>query len=393
MTRAGVLSGPDPCAGAESYRDHVRRLGPLPQGGAGLLDALDASALLGRGGAAFPVGAKWRAVVSRSGGRAVVVANGAEGEPLSRKDRALMAARPHLVLDGAFLAAAATDAREIVLYIGEDHARARSSMVRALRDRPEAQRFGIRFASAPARYVSGEESAAVHFLNEGVATPTSKPPRPFEHGVGGQPTLVQNVESLAQAALVARGRYAGSVLLTLAGAVNRPSVIEVGPGTEVGEALELAGGLPERARAVMLGGYFGGWLDAEDAWSLPLEAGTLRAHGSALGCGVVAVLPESACGPCETARVMGYLASESAAQCGPCFFGLRSLAEASARVAGGVPDPGDLARLERWSQEVRGRGACRHPDGAAGFMQSALRVFAAEYSGHRAHTEAAREVA
>src|SRR5438876_9501625 len=181
----------------ESLATHRQRLGPVPKLASGELSAaLDASGLLGRGGAGFPVGRKWRAVAERSSGRAVVLANGAEGEPLSLKDRSLMAARPHLVIDGALLAARAVGANDIIFYVGSEHRTAEAALRRALAERPGDVRGRARIVAAPAGYVSGEESAAVHYVNAGDARPTTTPPRPFERGVGGRPTLVQNVESL-----------------------------------------------------------------------------------------------------------------------------------------------------------------------------------------------------
>ena len=178
---------------------------PLPRVGRELIDAIERAHIVGRGGASFPAATKWLAVAERSHGNAVIVVNGAEGEPQSKKDRALMTARPHLILDGAFLAARALRANRIVLYIGERHDAARNAMFRALHQRTEPERSRVGFAAAPARYVAGAEAAANHFINDGVATPTNVPPYPFERGVGGAPTLVQNVETLAYVALVARG--------------------------------------------------------------------------------------------------------------------------------------------------------------------------------------------
>jgi NADH:ubiquinone oxidoreductase subunit F (NADH-binding) len=375
-----LFDGPDPRAGAESLMDHERRLGPLPPARPDLIGAIERSGLLGRGGASFPVGTKWRSVAGRSRGAAVVVANGAEGEPLSRKDQLLMWSRPHLVLDGARLAADAVGADRVVLYVGEEHRSAAASLARALAERPLARRRGFAMVAAPARYVAGEESAAVRFVNDGVAAPTATPPRPYERGVDGRPTLVQNVESLAHAALVARGGRAGTVLLTVAGGVRQPGVVEVPVGTTVAEAVGRAGGPSAAPRAVLLGGYFGAWLEVGEAWGLPLDPGALRGAGGSLGCGVLSVLPASVSPVAETARIMRTLAAESAAQCGPCFFGLRALAGACGRLAERRPEPDDLERLWRWSAEVRGRGACRHPDGAAGLLQSALRVFAHEFA-------------
>ncbi|TMG67805.1 MAG: proton-conducting membrane transporter [Chloroflexi bacterium] len=366
--------------------DAPERFGPLPQMGGGFIDAIEQSRLVGRGGAGFPVATKWRAVAKRSGGRAVVVVNGAEGEPRSQKDRLVMTWRPHLVLDGAFIAARVLHARRVILYIGERHEKARSAMLRALGERTEPEGALVTVAAAPARYVAGAESAAIHFLNDGVATPTTAPPLPFEQGVDRAPTLVQNVETLAQIGLLARlGQAPATTLVTLAGAVMRTGVLEVDRGTTIADAVRGAGGPTESPRAVLVGGYFGSWVEPEVAWQLPLDHETLRRHGLGLGCGVIGLLPAGACPVCETAGIMRYLAAESSAQCGPCFFGLRALADACSRISDGSSDGNDLSRLRRWVDEVPGRGACRHPDGAVLFLSSALRVFDREFANHRAH--------
>jgi len=382
-------------AGAESLAVHRQRLGPLPTlGPAALIAELEVSGLLGRGGAGFPVGRKWRAVAERSSGRAVVLANGAEGEPLSLKDRSLMAARPHLVIDGALLAARAVGADDIIFYVGVEHAAAQAALRHALAERPDDVRGRARILSAPAGYVSGEESAAVHFVNAGDARPTTTPPRPFDRGVGGRPTLVQNVESLALAALIARRGHAwyrglghdgaqGFGLLTVSGAVNHAGVHEVELGATLSDAAAAAGGLSGDVRSVLLGGYFGGWADADEQWGLPLDALSMRARGLALGCGIVHFLPAQTCGVGATARLITFLASQSARQCGPCVFGLSAIASATRRLAANSPQPGDLERIVRWSGQLSGRGACHHPDGAAVLMKSALQVFADDFAAHQ----------
>jgi len=361
-------------------------MSPLPKVGSEIIEAIERSRLVGRGGAGFPVATKWRAVAQRSRGDAVIVVNGAEGEPQSKKDRVLMSERPHLVLDGAFIAARVLRARAVILYIGERHDAARNAMLRALSARPESERRLVTTSAAPARYVAGAEAAAVHFLNEGIATPTNVPPYPFERGVGAAPTLVQNVETLAHIASLARtGQAPQTTLVTLAGAVKRPGVLEVEAHATIGDSVLRAGGAIEAPRAILVGGYFGSWVEPEHAWNLPLDADSLRRHGLGLGCGVIGVLPASRCPVCDTAGIMRYLAGESSAQCGPCFFGLRALADACTRVAERGTNPEDIKRLQRWAGEVRGRGACRHPDGAVMFLSSSLHVFAQEFAAHRAH--------
>jgi NADH:ubiquinone oxidoreductase subunit F (NADH-binding) len=386
MNGLRLLNGPELSTGAERFREHATRLGPLPKGGHSLIELLVSTGLTGRGGAGFPVGLKWRAVGAGSHGSAVVVVNGAEGEPHSRKDRVLMTTRPHLVLDGALLAAASVHAKQIVLYIGEDHRAALRSMSEAVAERTDHERRLMRIVPAPARYVAGDSSATVHLVDAGIATPTTAPPSPRERGVGGAATLVQNVETLAHVAVIARtGTATGTVLITVAGSVRAPGVLEVNAGTPLGDAVHLAGGASEPPRAVLLGGYFGQWLDAADAWSLPIDHQALRARGLSLGCGVIGLLPASRCPVCEVAGIMRYLAGESSAQCGPCFFGLRALADACTRIAERGTDPGDLQRLQRWSAEVQGRGACKHPDGAVMFLQSAMKTFGDDFARHPAH--------
>ena len=396
MTGLRLLAGPDLASGAESDANHSRRLGAPKLSGRALIEALDDSGLTGRGGGSFPVGTKWQAVAAASKGSPVVVVNGAEGEPQSHKDRVLMSTRPHLVLDGAFLAAHTLRAREVIVYIGEEHRAARAAMDRALAERTESERRIARMVGAPQRYVAGESRAAVHLIEAGVATPTTAPPRSHERGVAGAPTLVQNVETLAHVALIARygdawfrsaGRRgaAGTLLITVAGGVKRPGVLEVEAGTTIEEAVAMADGPSGPASAVLIGGYFGAWVAAAKAWELPLDAAALKTEGFNLGCGVVGVLPAGRCGVCDTARIMRYLAEESSAQCGPCFFGLRALSDACSRIAERGANRDEIARLKRWVVEVPGRGACRHPDGAVMFLRSALATFAEEFAAHPAH--------
>jgi NADH:ubiquinone oxidoreductase subunit F (NADH-binding) len=397
-----LLAGPDPSAGAERYADHVARLGRLPgaSGRSGVVESIEASGLIGRGGAGFPVGKKWRSVAERAiGPGAIVLVNGAEGEPLSSKDQALMTLRPHLVLDGAELAADAVGADEIVLYVGEAHLTAQNAIAHAIAERDAVARrraVPIRLVLAPHRYVAGEESAAVHAVNTGDARPVTTPPRPYERGVGARPTLVQNVESLAYAALIGRfgdawyreaGRHAtrGTGLVTTSGPTGRPVVHEVELGVTVGEIAALSGpdASRDRIQAVLLGGYFGGWIDVDLAWNMALDPVEMRANGWSFGCGIVAFLSAEACPVSATARIADYMAGQSAAQCGPCVFGLRSIADATIRIARATPLRDDLANLERWAGQVRNRGACRHPDGAVGLLTRALEAFGPEFRLHQ----------
>ena len=392
-----LLAGPPLDGRAEPLASHRARLGELPTvPAAEMIAALEATGMLGRGGAGFPVGRKWRAIAEGSGrGTPVVVANGAEGEPESAKDRVLMAHRPHLVVDGALLAARTLGADRVELYVGREHSAAVQAVRAAVDERPAADRALLHVVEAPLGCVAGESTAVVHYVNAKDARPLATPPRMSERGVRNRPTLVQNVESLAQAALIARngpdwfrergrGANRGTALVTIAGPVRHEGVAEIDLGTPLAELVELAGGLTGTPQAVLIGGYFGTWARIEDAWDLPLEPESLKAAGLTFGCGLVRLLDARSCGVDYSARIMDFLAAGSAMQCGPCKYGLADLAGASGRVAAFGAKATDLIDIDRWTGLVTGRGACRHPDGAAQQMGTAMAVFADDFASHAA---------
>ena len=390
-----LLAGPRLDGEAERLDEHLARLGELPRGEASrdLIPNLEASGLLGRGGAGFPVGRKWRALAERSRGAAVVVVNGAEGEPASLKDRTLIAHRPHLVVDGAILAAEAVGADELVFYVGQEHEAAVAAVRRAIDERRSELPPRTRLVQAPVGYIAGEASAAVHYINNWDPRPTTTPPRVSESGVAGRPTLVQNVESLAYAGLIARfgerwyrsaGRLdsRGTALITITGSIPEQGVREIELGATIGEVAAAVGARAERTQAVVLGGYFGTWASTGAAWDLPLDPAVMQSIGLTFGCGVVGLLPTDVCGVSATAEIMGFMAKESAGQCGPCLYGLRALGDATARIATSQAGADDLERVERWTSQIGGRGACHHPDGAVQLMASALNVFGDEFGLH-----------
>jgi NADH:ubiquinone oxidoreductase subunit F (NADH-binding) len=381
---------------AASLREHAAIYGPIPDAawrGHGLLDEVAAARLTGRGGAGFPTGVKMRTVASKRG-PAVVVANGMESEPASEKDQALLARAPHLVLDGIALAAHAVGAREAHVCLARTRDWLIDTVVAAVeeRQRADVDAVPVYVHDLPHHYVSSEETSLVHWLNGGEAKPTNTPPRPFERGVGKRPTLMDNVETLAHVALVARygarwfrevGRdnAAGTMLTTVSGAVAQPGVYEIEAGSRIGDVLWLAGA-DEAAAAVLVGGYFGTWHDVDEVADLPFTAAGLRGVGGAPGAGVLHVLPSAACGLAEAARVLRYLASQSAQQCGPCMFGLPAIADDLSQLAAARPEGDPLGRMQRRFGQIAGRGACRHPDGAVRMAASALRAFAADAHAH-----------
>lgn len=368
---ARLLAG---AGGAPTLDHHVSLYGPL-DGPANVVELAAAAGLRGRGGGAFPTGHKLAAVASQPG-RRFVVANAAEGEPLSKKDRSLLRVAPHLVLDGAAVAARAVGSHEVVVAVSRPAPELAAAIEERERRRADAVAFEVRHV--PDRFVAGEETALLRALAGAPAKPTLKPPFPSERGLDGRPTLVQNVETLAHLALIARfgpewfGR--GTALVTLGGAVGQPGVHEIPLGTTLAEMLAHCGGTTATVAGYLVGGYFGGFVAAD-------AAGASRLTPEVLGAGAIVALPASTCAAAECARVVRYLAGESAGQCGPCVHGLAAIADALA-----VDRRGDRrADVARWASLVEGRGACSHPDGAARFVRTALDVFRDEFARHASH--------
>ena len=380
---------------------HLEVHGPLPSAseldGPSLVALAERSQLRGRGGAGFPAAIKMRAVRA-SRGRAIVVANGCESEPISVKDALLLNELPHLVLDGAALAARAVGAQQVIVAYEAPNSEARISLEHALKQRRAAGIDAVRFElfAAAEAFLTGQETSLVSQINGGVARPSFIPPRPTQRGVRRRPTLVQNVETLAHLALIARrgaGWYGqlgteaepGSTLVTIAGAVHAPGVYEIESGTALTQLFAAAGGVVGEIRGLLIGGYFGSWLPAAATPELALSNASLTAHDAALGCGAVVALPAGSCPVAETVRVAVYLATETANQCGPCVHGSTAIARTLHWIAEGQAPSSALADLARWTRVIPGRGACHLPDGLAHFVSSALRTFPDAFDDHASH--------
>ena len=376
-------------------RTHLERWGELHHQPRRLIDELEESQLVGHGGAWFPVAAKWRSVAGASRRRPVVVANGAEGEPASRKDALLLARAPHLVLDGLALAASTLRAHRAVVYVPSS----RTPIVEAALAERRALRLdtiAIELAESPDTFISGQESAVVNALGGGrrdalpsfVGLTTIR-----ERGVGGRPTLVQNVETLAHVALVARfgadwfreigtAENPGTMLLTVSRA-GEPLVVEAALGSSLRAAAGVAQDELARTRAVLLGGYGGSWVSSQVFAELPVAEKAARRAGATLGAGVIVLLPRGVCPLAEMADVVRYMEGQGAGQCGPCAHGLAELAESMDRLACGGRGVPRVERIVEICTLVEGRGACRHPDGVARFVRSGLGVFADEVASHQ----------
>lgn len=397
-----------PLSGALSLEEHIAIHGPLPapsgrgrrrarERAALAIDEIERSGLLGHGGAAFPTATKMRAVASARR-RAIVVVNAAEGEPASRKDRTLLERLPHLVLDGAILVAEAVGADEVIVCACESAEEGIESIARGLEERAAAAERSprVHLATVPSHYVAGQESALVNYLNGGPAKPTFTPPLPFEQGVRRRPTLINNAETLAHVALIARHGASwfrqlgtpsqpGSALVTLGGPVAYPGVYEIEHGASLRSLIQAAGGSTAGVHGALIGGYAGSWVAGELLNGAALSNEHLAAHGASLGAGVVLLLSRNACPVAETARVARWLAEQSTRQCGPCVHGLEALAVAIEEIAGGIAHARAGQRIERLASLTSGRGACGHPDGAVKLILSGCETFESEFVQHARH--------
>ncbi len=395
-----------PARGALSLEDHIGLHGALPahtsrprRAAGELIEQVERAGLRGRGGGGFPTATKLRAVASARG-RTIVLVNGVEAEPASLKDRTLLRSLPHLVLDGGELAARAVGAQEIILGVCESATEALDGVAGALAERErratrEAPR--TRLVTVPDRYVAGQESALVNYVDGGPALPTFTPPLPFERGVRRRPTLVSNAETLAHLALIARHGSAwyrelgvasqpGSALVTLSGArLAQPGVYEIEHGLSLAALIDSAGGVAGELRAVLIGGYAGAWIDGGKLRGVALCDEQLAPYGAALGAGVIVLLSTESCPVAELARLTRWLAGQSARQCGPCRFGLDAIARTLEQLTLATGEPRAQRRLAELGSRVRGRGACSHPDGVARQVTSALEVFAEELADHARH--------
>jgi NADH:ubiquinone oxidoreductase subunit F (NADH-binding) len=356
-----------------------------------LIATAEAIDLRGRGGAGFPFATKLRAVAdaAAAAGRVHVVANGDEGEPASAKDRYLLATRPHVVLDGLLLVARALHAERVVLYLSEPALV--DVAVAALAQRNSS--VDVEIFLAPGGYVSGEETAVVRALSGGPAKPTSKPPRPYQRGIDAQPTLVSNVETLAH---LARAVRLGPVRIREDGLRSAPGTTLVTVTPDAGDAvlLEMPFGVPVREvlryagypapRALLMGGYFGGFLPRR-LWTVPIGHALMREAGVTLGCASFLPVMRS-CAVRVAADLLAYFDRENAYQCGACFNGTKAMAAALARLSAGQAQERDVPDLARWSISLVGRGACGTLDGAAAVVRTLVQESRSSVEWHARRT-------
>lgn len=379
---------------------HTLTFGTLPHPNPHtLLEHILKSNLDGRGGAGFST---YRKLISSDRGHtATVLANAAEGEYLSFKDRMLLEHAPHLVLDGLAIAGQLLGTNNLVLY-------ARAESLAPLNKLATTR--GVRLLTAPGTFIAGEASAAVSTLRGGPSLPTNHtnhlnqtptrtplltPHRSRHHG----PVLVHNAETLAHLALIARDgstpyttthpetneQIIGTRLLTVHNRTKATAtVLEVPDHTSLNTALSLANITPNHlGTAILVGGFQGRWATPTSPGNYPQHIGSPQLPAAA---GIIYPLTPDECPINHTAHITSYLADQSAHQCGPCTNGLPTLAEALGHLTSTTSTPVSESQLRPHIKQLMnlltGRGVCKHPDATVRFVAAALGTFQEELTLH-----------
>lgn len=359
--------------------------------------------LRGMGGAGFPAWRKWEATANAVGDCKYVVCNGNEDEPGTFKDRTLLSASPHQVIEGALIAALAVCARCLIFYLNPHQGRSLHTMQQAVsqwQDSPWPEKLAaamghaleIKVVASSGRYIGGEETAVVASLEAGFPFPRKKPPFPAEQGINCQPTLINNVETLANVSHILRhgagwyralgvGKACGTKLYSLSGDVLRPGLYELPMGSSLQQLVfDYGGGMLQGKafKAVFTGGPSNTLLTARDL-DVALDFDSVWLRHSRLGTGAMIVISEGSSIIRKVAEYIDFFAKGSCGQCPSCKCGTFQLARLLDRVDGGRHSPADLDALQHLCQILPGSGRCGLIDGAVTVVKSSLHTFPEEY--------------
>ncbi|MEU8483977.1 NAD(P)H-dependent oxidoreductase subunit E [Streptomyces sp. NPDC048641] len=393
LRRIGVV---DP-ASLDDYRSHggytaLRRAFAL--GPAGVIREVTDAGLVGRGGAAFPTGVKWKATASQPDRPHYLVCNADESEPGTFKDRVLMEGDPYSLIEAMTIAGYAVGAHQGYLYLRGEYPRALrllSNAIEQARARGllgddvlgQGYAFDIEIRRGAGAYICGEETALFNSIEGYRGEPRSKPPFPVEKGLFGKPTAENNVETLVNVlpiltmgaeayAAIGTEKSTGPKLFCVSGSVGRPGIYELPFGATLGELLDLAG-KPDNLRAVLLGGAAGGFVRA-DEMDIPLTFEGTRAAGTTLGSGVVLAVDDTVPLPRVLLRIAEFFRDESCGQCVPCRVGTVRQEEALHRIAErtGAAAAGDIALLREVGRAMRDASICGLGQTAWNAVESAI---------------------
>ena len=365
---------------------------------------LDEANLRGRGGAGFPTGEKWRAVIAGGAATNYVVANGYESDPAVFANRLLLEENAQAVVEGAAIAAATVGAREVLIAVRASYTDAIRRLEAVI---AEGERAGVIGSSLlggdreliitvhPLQGASmiGEETVLLKALAGKRGQPEQTPPYPSERGYLGAPTVVNNVATLASVPwIIAHGPAAfrsigdpaqpGTALVQLGGAVANAGVLEVPTGTPLAEIVAAAGGAAKGAtiKALLVGGPSGGFVPTQLFASTPYSGAGLGAVGAHVGSGAILAIDQSTSIPEFAAMLVRWCADEACGKTIPCRIGTRRIAEIGQRFVDGLAAPADAVRLQQLAADVADSALCDHERLAPSPLLTGVRYFESEFA-------------
>jgi len=374
-----------------------------------VVDEIKASGLRGRGGAGFPTGVKWEAAYKQKAGQKYMVCNGDEGDPGAFMDRSIFEGDPHSVIEGMMLGAYAFGASQGYVYIRAEYPIALQRLEAAIKTAKENGilgdhifgsdfNFDIEVRIGAGAFVCGEETALMNSVEGLRGEPRQKPPFPFEAGLYGCPTIINNVETLANVpAIMLNGakwfrqfgteKSPGTKVFALSGKVVNTGLVEVPMGIPLGDVLYTIGGGcigGKQFKAVQSGGPSGGCLTVEHL-NIPMDYDSLASVGAIMGSGGLVVMDEDTC-MVDTARYfMDFIKDESCGKCVPCRIGTTRMLEILERITKGEGTEDDIALLEELSFTLKQAAMCGLGQTASNPVLSTLRYFKDEYMDHIKH--------
>jgi len=398
LRRVGVVD-PTSLVAYTAARGYRALQAALDLGAEGVIREVTDSRLMGRGGAAFPTGRKWAAVAGQPVKPHYIICNADESEPGTFKDRVLLEEDPFAIVEAMTIAGFAAGAEQGYVYIRGEYPLAIERMRNAIDQAREhgllgsnilGRGFGfdIEIRKGAGAYICGEETALFNSIEGYRGEPRNKPPFPVQSGLFRKPTLVNNVETLANipwillnggAAFAASGTKdtTGTRLFCLSGAIARPGVYEIPAGMTLGQVLDLAGGAPAQRtiQAILLGGAAGGFVRGDER-DIVLTFEGARAAGVTLGSGVIMVFDDTADLRDTILRIAAFFRDESCGQCVPCRVGTVRQEEALYRLANGTagkPNGGELALLDEVGRAMKDASICGLGQTAYGAVESAIK--------------------
>ena len=345
-----------------------------------VLQEVITSGIRGRGGAGFPTGTKWKACREAEGTTKYVVANGSEGDPDIGMHRSMMEGDPHSVLEGMMIAAYAVGASKGYVYVSNNYSLALEKVKEAVRQAQECGLLGDTILGSKfnfevvvdqggGAYVCGEETALLTSLEGRFGEPRPRPPFPAQKGLWGQPTVVNNIETLATIpAIISKGGKwystigtkgnTGTKVMSLNGSVNNPCLVEVPLGTSLKEVIDIGGGVTKgkKLKALSIGGPSGGVLPAKSA-KLPLTYDELNQAGSLLGSGIT-VIDEDTNMADLAQYFLTFFKQETCGKCTTCREGVKKMCEIVGEICQGRGTMEDLTFLEKMAQPMIDGSLC-----------------------------------